>query len=435
MPDALEIVARFTADTGDLEQGAKKASGALDGIGVSSTAMIVGATGAIAALGAMTVAAAEDEAGQAQLETAIKAAGAATGDYTDQVNAAIAAGQAKAFSDDQTRSALQSLVTATGSVTEATGLLSAAQDIARFAGVDLATAADAVAKAQAGNAGALQKLIPGLEKSASATDTLKAATEAAAGSADAYAQTTQGSLAIAGDSFGELSETIGSTFLPIVKTLAEAMTGIASLMQQNAGLVQALAAVVAVLAAGILAANIAMKAFEAIQVAVKVATAAWTAVQWLLNVALNANPIGLVVIAIVALVAILAVAWQNSETFRKIVTGAFNAVSDAIQGVVKWIQDLLDWVSKAVNAVGSLIDSINPLKGFQLPSISLPFSAPAPATTAAARGARSTRQAGVTNVTINTSADPEAVVRALQRWAGNNGGRGTFLRALDRAAG
>ena len=40
----------------------------------------------------------------------------------------------------------------------------------------------------------------------------------------------------------------------------------------------------------------------------------------------------------------------------------------------------------------------------------------------------------MTNVTINTSADPEAVVRALRRWAGNNGGSGTFIRALDRAA-
>jgi TP901 family phage tail tape measure protein len=39
--------------------------------------------------------------------------------------------------------------------------------------------------------------------------------------------------------------------------------------------------------------------------AVKIATAAWTAAQWLLNVALNANPIGLIILAIAALIGII----------------------------------------------------------------------------------------------------------------------------------
>ena len=44
-----------------------------------------------------------------------------------------------------------------------------------------------------------------------------------------------------------------------------------------------------------------MKAYAAAQVIVKAATAAWTAAQWLLNAALTANPIGLVIIALAAL--------------------------------------------------------------------------------------------------------------------------------------
>lgn len=56
------------------------------------------------------------------------------------------------------------------------------------------------------------------------------------------------------------------------------------------------------------------------------ATKAWTAAQWLLNVALSANPIGIVVAALVALGAILVVAWTRSERFRQIVTGAFSSV-------------------------------------------------------------------------------------------------------------
>ena len=55
----------------------------------------------------------------------------------------------------------KSLVTATGDVTRRPSSSTGAQDIARFAGVDLATAADAVAKAEAGQDGALRKLMPG----------------------------------------------------------------------------------------------------------------------------------------------------------------------------------------------------------------------------------------------------------------------------------
>lgn len=69
------------------------------------------------------------------------------------------------------------------------------------------------------------------------------------------------------------------------------------------------------------------------------ATTVWTGAQWLLNAALAANPIGLVVIAIVALVAIFVVAWKHSETFRNIVTGAFDAVLGVVQGVWNWISD------------------------------------------------------------------------------------------------
>ncbi len=62
---------------------------------------------------------------------------------------------------------------------------------------------------------------------------------------------------------------------------------------------------------------------------VTVATGAWTAAQWLLNVALNANPLGLIVVAIALFVGALVLAWRNSETFRNVVTGAFNAVKSA----------------------------------------------------------------------------------------------------------
>lgn len=75
-------------------------------------------------------------------------------------------------------------------------------------------------------------------------------------------------------------------------------------------------------------------------IATSVATKAMTAGQWLLNAAMTANPIGLVVAALVALVAGLVIAYKKSDTFRAIVDKAFAVVIDAAKGVIKWFGEL-----------------------------------------------------------------------------------------------
>ena len=74
------------------------------------------------------------------------------------------------------------------------------------------------------------------------------------------------------------------------------------------------------------------------QRAVQVATVAMTAAQWLLNAALDANPIGIVVVALAALTAAFVIAWTHSATFRKIVIGAWHGVLDAAKAVWNWIK-------------------------------------------------------------------------------------------------
>lgn len=78
---------------------------------------------------------------------------------------------------------------------------------------------------------------------------------------------------------------------------------------------------------------------------------AWTAAQWLLNAALSANPIALVVIAIAALVAALIYAWNNSETFRAIVIGAWEAIRAAASAVFGWIATFISTVWAGLKAV------------------------------------------------------------------------------------
>lgn len=87
----------------------------------------------------------------------------------------------------------------------------------------------------------------------------------------------------------------------------------------------------------VIANRVALIAGQAAMLLVRGATIAWTAVQWLLNAALSANPIGLVVIAIAALVAGLIYAYNHSAAFRAIVQATWAAIKTAISVVVNWI--------------------------------------------------------------------------------------------------
>lgn len=221
--EILGDASKLASSVGDVKSEAGGLGSVLGGSALKVAAFAGVAGIAVGAIAGMTSAAAADRDEQAKLEQAIKAAGAATATSTQQVEDAIAAGQERAFTDSETRDAMQSLVTATGDVGLATEELAKAQDIARLAGVDLAVAADAVAKAHAGQDGPLRKLIPGLEEGATATETLANATAKAAGQADLYAESSEGMQARAGDSLGELAETIGSVFLPILDAIIPAL--------------------------------------------------------------------------------------------------------------------------------------------------------------------------------------------------------------------
>jgi len=228
---ALTLLVKFLADASQLSAEASKASGGVKVLGkeldiglIAKGALVAGAVGVAAnAIIGMTTAAADDRAEQEKLAAAIEAAGAATATSTEQINAAIEAGMAKAFTDTEQRNALQDLVTATGDVGTATKDLAIAQDIARLSGVSLEDAAKAIAKAHAGQDGALRKLVPGLKKGTTALDTLAGAEKLAAGQADLYAKSSKGMGETGSIAFSELTETIGEVFLPILDAILPAL--------------------------------------------------------------------------------------------------------------------------------------------------------------------------------------------------------------------
>jgi len=114
-------------------------------------------------------------------------------------------------------------------------------------------------------------------------------------------------------------------------------------------------------AAAFIKAKVQSAAYAVQQKVVAAATKAWAAVQWLLNAALSANPIGLVVVAIVALVAGLVLAYKKSETFRKIVNAAFGVVKKAVDKVVDAVGDLIAKIRK-IKVPGVIKTAFNTVK-------------------------------------------------------------------------
>ena len=83
-------------------------------------------------------------------------------------------------------------------------------------------------------------------------------------------------------------------------------------------------------AAATVAHGAAVVATTVASVAANVATKAWAAAQWLMNAALTANPIGLVVVAIGLLVGGLIYAYKHSERFRAVVDKTFSWVKENV---------------------------------------------------------------------------------------------------------
>lgn len=78
-------------------------------------------------------------------------------------------------------------------------------------------------------------------------------------------------------------------------------------------------------------------ASKAAQVAQTVATKAAAAAQWVWNAAMSANPIGLLVAAIAAVVAGLVLAYNKVGWFRDFVNAVFNGIKTVVMGVVNFI--------------------------------------------------------------------------------------------------
>lgn len=92
------------------------------------------------------------------------------------------------------------------------------------------------------------------------------------------------------------------------------------------------------------------------------ATKAWAAVQWLLNAAMSANPIGLIIGLVIGLIAVIVLIATKTTWFQDAWAAAWGAIKAAAAAVWDWIgpaaQKALDMVLKPVELVKKAFDKV-----------------------------------------------------------------------------
>jgi len=346
-------------------------------------AAAVGALGA--ALFKATQGALEDAAAQELLAKALR-------DNTKATDAQIAAnedwistqGKLLGVTDDELRPALAGLARATGSITASQKAASLAMDISAAKGVSLESVTKALERAYGGNLNALKKLSPEvgdmIKDGASLEEVMTELGNTFGGSAATAANTAAGKVKRLKVQVDETEESIGSALQPAVEELLPILEDFAAWAEDNPKAFKIVAGAILGIAAAVFIVNGAIAAYSA---AVAVATAA----QWLWNAAVSANPIVLIGLAIIALIAGIVLAYNKFEGFKNLVdtigralkTGflaALNAIKGAIKGVGTVFKTLFNGIAKLWNnTFGKLsfkVPSWVPViggKGFDVPDI------------------------------------------------------------------
>lgn len=167
-------------------------------------------------------------------------------------------------------------------------------------------------------------------------------------------------------------EVLGTYVIPIIKDVAAVINErVIPAFQSGLGFIRDWSPVIAGLTVLIGGLTLAVKAaaiwtgiMNGVTRITTALTRGWAIAQGILNAVMALNPFVLVAILIAALVAGIVVAYQKSETFRKIVQAAFKAVGDAgkwlwekaLKPAFQWIGDKFKWVwEKVIKPVGAWI--------------------------------------------------------------------------------
>ena len=133
-----------------------------------------------------------------------------------------------------------------------------------------------------------------------------------------------------------------------------AARAVASFVMTAAGAAASAAATAAAWVASTARTIAAFIAQNAVMLASRGAILAMAAGQAVLNAVMAANPITLVVAAVAALIAVLVLAYNRSETFRNAVQAAGNVGKAAFQGIANFVRNLISTIGNLISRAGGI---------------------------------------------------------------------------------
>lgn len=207
-------------------KGAEKTSGGFFSGFLSNAAKLGSATlafgalkdvvgGAVDLFGDLAGAAADEKMGMDRLIKTVHNAGVNYKGMVGDIDTAIAAGERKAYQDDQVRDSLGLLVGKYKDVTKAQNVQALAMDLARAKGLDLNAATKLLLGSGSKQATMLAKLGISIDKGADETTRFGQIQEAVAGQADLFANSAAGAAERTAEAFQNAKEDIGAAILPL----------------------------------------------------------------------------------------------------------------------------------------------------------------------------------------------------------------------------
>ena len=203
------------------------------------------------------------------------------------------------------------------------------------------------------------------------------------------AQTESGKQQQLANRLGDIKEQIGGLVngaLPFVTIAAQSTQALASITTLVGGIktlsttLYASAKAFAVSTAAFVKNKVATLAAAAAQKVVTAATTVWTGVQKILNLVLTANPIGLIITAIGALVTAIIAAYNNCEGFRQIVDKVWEAIKPLANAIMNGLAKAFEWLVEKCKEAWEWLKNILGLGGKKVEvavEVSKPKAAPA----------------------------------------------------------
>ena len=230
--------------------------------------------------------------------------------------------------------------------------------------------------------GAIAPLLGNLENLQENFDKVADATKYAGSMEQEYAarsQTTENQIQLAKNTLDAVAVTIGSALLPAVgqvfASIAPVLTSVAEWASKNeelvviiAGVAAGIAALIVTIAGMTLIVQGAALAYASFQLAAGVvsglgfATKIATAAQWAWNAAMSANPIGLIVIAIAAVVGAIYLLYTHFDGVREYADKAWEEIQAAWSAAGTFFTQLgsaiVDAISSALTTVGEVFTEL-----------------------------------------------------------------------------